>query len=309
MKKWVKKERFPKELRNTLIHKCNQEDIQTLYVKNNKNKHIIFFVKNKLIKIRNWFSIEIGNKFEVPFMSVFLTQKCTLRCINCSDLMPYYKEPKSFPYKKILFCLKRYLSVVDGVHFLLLCGGETFLYSELDKMLEFCINEKKIRNIGIVTNGTIIPNERLCKLLSDPKVRVRISNYKCVGEKRKQTIRYLESHGVLIEDLKRQKWYDVGDFSNRARNVSQMEQIFSQCMMNNCFEINKNKVIYCARQRSGDLGLTPQIPETDYVSLKIKNKKQLKKELLHMYEKKFLTTCNYCDGITRQSKRVIPGEQ
>ena len=305
----IKKERenrIPKNLRKILIQKCNQEDFQSLVSENGGN---VCYIKKAIVKVKNRLLIEVGNRFEVPFMSVFLTQKCTLRCVNCSDLMPYYKRPESFPAEKVLFCLKRYLSAVDSVHFLLLCGGETFLYPELDKILEFCIGENKIKHIGIVTNGTLIPDDKVCGLLANPRIRVRISNYRCVREKRKKTLQYLTNHGILIEDLKGQKWYDVGDFACRGRDVRQMEHIFSQCLMNNCFEINRNKVIYCARQRGGELGLTPQIPKQDYVSLKIKNKGRLRKELLHMYEKKYLQTCNYCDGITGQSKRVTPGEQ
>lgn len=309
MIKYIPSKRIPKRIRSVLIQKCNQEDFQTLYVKSRDKNLISNFTNRIYIKIRNWMFVEIGNKFEVPFISVFLTQKCSLRCINCSDLIPFYKEPQSFPCNKVLFCLQRYLASVDSVHFLLLCGGETFLYPDLENILLFCIKEKKIRNIGIVTNGTIIPNKRVCDLLSNSKIRVRVSDYKCVNKKRKQTICYLKNNGVLIEELRRQKWYDVGGFSERGRNVMQMKQIFGQCLMNNCFEINKNKVIYCARQRSSELGLTPKMSPDDYVSLKIEKKEQLKKELLNMYQKSFITTCNYCDGITQQSRRVIPGEQ
>lgn len=160
-----------------------------------------------------------------------------------------------------------------------------------------------------MTNGTIIPSDELCELMANPKVRVRVSAYKCVREKRKSAIEHLKKRGVLVEDLEGQKWYDVGGFEKRGRNKRQLEQIFQQCSMNKCFEINKNKVIYCARQRGGELGLVPQMPTEDYVSLKIKDSDTLRNQLLHMYDKRFLAACDYCDGITSRSRQIVPGEQ
>lgn len=300
---------IPREIKQTLLEKCNQEDVTTLNIKYQKKKKMAFFIEKQYKLFRNRLQIQVANHFEVPFMSVLVTQKCTLRCLKCSDLIPYYKRPENFKCEKVLFYLKRFLVVVNHVHFLLLCGGETFLYPDLDRILEFCLEEKKIENIGIVTNGTVFPDENLCKILKNKKIRIRVSDYKCVREKRKKVVQYLQEKGIRVEDLKGQKWYDVGGFEKRGRNAEQLKEVFDQCEMNQCFEINGEKVIYCARQRGGELGLMPENPSEDYVSLKGNSRTKLRNALLHMYDKNFLMACNYCDGITRQSKRVTPGVQ
>lgn len=309
IKNEFKKDKVSKEIRQKLVEGCSQEDILSLEIDHGKNDIFFCDIKNRIIKGRNWLRINAFGKFEVPFMSVLITQKCTLRCKYCSDLMPYYENPQHFIYDKIIFYLNKYLSVVDQVHFLLLCGGETFLYPDLKKLLQYCIKEKKILKIGIVTNGTILPDSEMCKLLADPKVRVRVSDYKSVRKKRKEAVRYLKKCGVVVEDLSGQKWYDVGGFNKRGRSNRQLQELFHECAMNRCFEINQSRVIYCARQRSGEIGLTPEIPRQDYVSLKIKNRQILRQKLIEMYDKKFLATCDYCDGITRYSQEVIAGEQ
>lgn len=298
-----------KEIRRKLVEECSQEDILSLDVKYAKSDSTFCHIRDGIIIFKNWFRVNVLGKFEVPFMSVLITQKCTLRCKYCSDLMPYYENPQHFMYDKIVFYLEKYLSVVDQVHFLLLCGGETFLYPDLERLLRHCIEEKKILQIGIVTNGTIFPDSEMCKLLANPKIRVRVSDYQSVRKKRKEVVRYLKERGVIVEDLSGQKWYDVGGFYKRGRSDRQLRQLFHECSMNRCFEINQSRVIYCARQRSGEIGLTPEIPHEDYVSLKIKNRRILRRKLIEMYDKKFLTTCDYCDGITRYSQEVTAGEQ
>lgn len=305
----MNKKKISKTIKKCLLDKCNQEDIWFLKLKYGEGHNTIYRALRKITQISNWFRIQICNKFEVPFMSVFLTQKCTLRCRNCSDLIPYYKRPENFDGRKILCCLKKYLSAVDCVHLLLLAGGESFIYPELEKVLKFCIHEGKIKRIAIVTNGTVIPDNNLCRWLKNPKVRVRVSHYSCVEEKRKKVIQFLKSQGVFVEDLEGQKWFDVGGFEKRERSEKQLKWIFSHCSMNRCFEINKNNITYCARQRGAELGLMPGNPKQDYVSLKGKEKNCLRHELLQMYDKDFLVACNYCDGITEKSVEIIPGEQ
>ncbi len=303
------RDRIPKNIKKNLIEKCNQEDTLFLQLRHGNCNTTIYNIQKKMIQIGNWFRILLCNKFEVPFMSVLLTQKCTLRCENCADLIPYYKRPENFDSRKIIFCLKKYLTAVDSVHLLLLSGGESFIYPDLNKVLDFCIHEKRVKRVCVVTNGTVIPDDKICKLLSNLKVMVRVSYYSCVKEKREKTIHFLREHNILVQDLKGQKWFDVGGFEKRGRNGKQLKWIFQHCSMNNCFEINKNNVLFCARQRGGELGLTPKIPRQDYVSLREKSSNCLRQELLQMYDKDFLDTCDYCDGITERSLRIIPGKQ
>ena len=160
-----------------------------------------------------------------------------------------------------------------------------------------------------MTNGTVIPDDNMCRILVNPKIMVRVSYYSCVREKREKMVSFLREHNILVQDLKGQKWFDVGGFDKRGRDEKQMKWIFQHCAMNNCFEINKNNVLYCARQRAGELGLTPPILKQDYVSLREKSTSCLRKKLLQMYDKEFLSTCDYCDGITERSSRIMPGKQ
>lgn len=303
-RKWI-----PEKIRKRLIEECSQEDMLSLDIVYGKGDTGLYKMRNKAITLRNQIMVDIFGNLEVPFMSVLLTQKCTLRCKYCSDLIPHYTDPIHFSGREVIYWLKKYLSVVDHVHFLLLCGGETLLYPELERILIHCLREKKILKIGIVTNGTIMPSDRLCSLLANKKVRVRISDYKCVKEKREKTIQYLKDHRVIVEDLKGQKWFDVGGFEKRNRSTRQLMRLFHDCSMNRCFEINRNKVIYCARQRGGELGLIPKMPSNDHVSLRTDDRHALRTDLLNMYDKAFLAACDHCDGITRYSAEVVAGEQ
>lgn len=302
----MQKNKDEMEIRKALLQLCNQEDMSCLNTVM-ADKRFLADICKFMVKARNKFYIMFLGRFEASFMSLFVTQKCTLKCQKCSDLIPFYKNPQSFQLKSLIKDTKRYLSAVDSVHFFLICGGETFLYPDLEDLIKYLVKQRKIRHIGITTNGTIIPADSLCRLLAKEKIIVRVSDYKCVHKKRVELIKKLKKHGIFIDDLRGQKWYDVGEFENRNRNQDELAQLYKECRMKRCFEINQGKVIYCARQRGGELGLMPLPKRFEYVSLDQRN--GLRNDLLNMYNIKYLSTCNYCDGIMNRSKRVVPGLQ
>lgn len=303
-----RKKPIPKSIKKTLISKCNNQD-RTILRLFRKEDTWRYKMECLLLNWKNRFRIEYLDRFDVPFISVFLTQRCTLKCRKCSDLIPYYQCPQNFPVEEVESNIRKYLSAVDSVHYLLLAGGETFLYPELARIITFCLAQEKIKNIGIVSNGTVLPTDEMCRLLKNPKISVRVSAYPCVEKQRGRMLQKLRQNYVMIEDLQGQKWYDVGDFQKRNRNKRQLQQVFQHCEMNQCFEIDRDKVLYCARQRGCEVGVTPAPLKGEYVLLKTGNHMRLRKELLRMYAQTSLSTCDYCDGITEQSREIIPGEQ
>lgn len=141
--------RIPKNIRQVLIEKCDQEDIQSLNVRCGKDRDFTYFIKKELIRMRNRFLVDFANKFEAPFMSVFLTQRCTLQCVNCSDLIPYYRKPENFDCGKVLFCLKKYLTVVDSVHFFCYVVEKHFCIRNLVEFFNFVYKKRKSGKLAL----------------------------------------------------------------------------------------------------------------------------------------------------------------
>ena len=57
-------------------------------------------------------------------------------------------------------------------------GGEPFLNKDLDKIINKLLKSNKIQRIEVVTNGTIIPNNKeLLNILSNSRVNISISKY------------------------------------------------------------------------------------------------------------------------------------
>ena len=73
----------------------------------------------------------------MPILEVFITERCTLRCRDCSHLIPEYKAPKNYEMKEIINVLENVLKVVDKISDLIILGGEPVLHMELYKLIEW----------------------------------------------------------------------------------------------------------------------------------------------------------------------------
>ena len=99
----------------------------------------------------------IQNRFEQPHVEMPISTRCNFHCRDCSNLIPYYKNPADFELNMLISDIDDFLSHVDRVHRFIIMGGETFLYRELHKLLSYMIRHRKIDLIHLFTNGSIIP--------------------------------------------------------------------------------------------------------------------------------------------------------
>ena len=112
-----------------------------------------------------------------------VTEKCSLRCKDCSHLMPYYKCPQDTNIAKNKVAFDLLLDHVDYIAELRILGGEPFINKEIYKLIEDYFNNPKIQTISIYTNGTIIPDEKTLVALGYDNVKVHISDYKINHDK------------------------------------------------------------------------------------------------------------------------------
>lgn len=84
----------------------------------------------------------------------FVTEVCNLRCSHCFDFF-YEEGPKRKPHELTLDEIDRMTKSLGELLFLLPTGGETFLRSDLPKIIELYYRNCRLRNVGMPTNGTL----------------------------------------------------------------------------------------------------------------------------------------------------------
>jgi MoaA/NifB/PqqE/SkfB family radical SAM enzyme len=98
----------------------------------------------------------------IEIANLLLTRKCNLKCSYCNLVKDYQDKPNIYPdmsyYHNLYFTGEQWCDIIQRLvaHnnnvFVILYGGEPFLYRDLDKVLDYC-NKQKV-NYTIISNTT-----------------------------------------------------------------------------------------------------------------------------------------------------------
>ena len=191
-------------------------------------------------------------KLTITSLSLRITSRCTLKCRDCSFLVPFQPERSDFPLEEITMSLRYFCKMVDGILDLTIHGGETFLYSDFVSLINEIVCLPKIINIVIVTNGTIIPTGEVLRLCADNAIRIRVSEYGEHSSKVDELREKCKEYGVSVSDFQRiRKWFDIGT-TKHNRDDNQNRIIAENCPFNDgknkrILGLYKGGIYLCAR--------------------------------------------------------------
>lgn len=238
-------------------------------------------------------------KFHIDHLEIVVGSKCSLHCKRCANLMQYYEHPVEFPLGELKAdCLKLLeLDICfDCVH---LIGGEPLLYKGLPELITLLNDSGKVKNIRVITNGTIMPSNSLLKYLQLRKVHVLISNYIHIGAKTNEVYQFLKRSGVNTR-ITTAAWFNYHhNFSGYNRSPEELKKTYSSCCVA-CHEMLNGEIHLCPTSAHGMyLGLIPR-DENSFVSIRHNGSKQEKRKvtsrLKRLLNQQVPNACDYCSG-------------
>ena len=155
-------------------------------VKNEKYQKIY---KKNLKKYKN-------SKVELDFLEVWVGKTCNLRCRDCLHMIPYIKQKKLEVSRLIRDC-KRLLELCS-INYFSIAGGEPFCCKNLFELIDFVTESADLKDGKIVTNGTVIPDERTIDALRrmNGKLEIRVDVYPGQADKTAKFIKILEENEI-----------------------------------------------------------------------------------------------------------------
>ena len=247
---------------------------------------------------------EFENKFLIKYLDIVVTERCSMKCLDCSNLMQYYKNPKNSNFNELKFSLERLMKIVDGVYEFRVIGGEPFINKELDKILSLMVSYDHLQNIVIYTNAQHIPRGNTLEVLKNPKIKLDITNYKKVNRSAK--------HDRLVETLKENNikyvthvanlWTDSGRVKYRNLGDEELKDMFMNCCVNDVLSLLNGKIYRCPFSANAhNLNAIPN-DKRDIVNISDSqiSDEEIKNQLKSLYTRKdrkdFISACNYCGG-------------
>ena len=237
----------------------------------------------------------------IVHLDVVLTECCTLKCRNCSNLMQYYQHPENLDAEEVIAGLKRIFASMR-VSQLKLLGGEPFVCQKgLIRVLEY-LKEASDRfdEVDIITNGTLIPSDECINAMKNtPKLKVIFSNYGELSKKLAEFSELCGREGIAFDIVEDEFWWDFGGMKMRQEKESKTQHRFDGCYSRRlCTTLYRGKLYVCPRQAHAiRLGLvheesaeTVDVMKSDY-----QDPKKLRDAVYALIDRKNrISSCKYC---------------
>ncbi|MDE7432050.1 MAG: 4Fe-4S cluster-binding domain-containing protein [Lachnospiraceae bacterium] len=260
----------------------------------------------------NYFKAAKGTDLTIVHLGFCVSERCSLKCKDCSFLMQYYQHPQNIDLEFYKPALDRFIETIDYISEFRIYGGEPFMNPDMYKLLKWYKGCEKINTLSIYTNGTIIPNARTLESMKSKKVKVHISNYGHNMDKVDKLVKVLEQEGITYFERKYDTWCNAGDLSPKNHTGQKLEEIYSNCFATNCYSFLKGKFYACPRAAHAvNLEAMPDVVQdrVDFnnENLSIEQLQQQLRELMH--NRRYIAACAYCDGLDNHVAGVKPAVQ
>jgi len=236
----------------------------------------------------------------IKSLDVQITERCSLKCTNCSNLMQYYEKPVNSDLNQLFLAIDRFMQCVNKIYEFRVLGGDPFMNKELYKVVNKLKEYKQVQKIIIYTNAKIVPKGENLSCLQDDKVILDITNYGEASTKHDEIVKVCEENNVPYSTTLTTVWQDSGrilPFQNRSPEENKKK--FINCCNSDILSMLHGKLYRCPF--SANITNLKAIPEnkSEIVDLCDENIPiaKLKEEIKSLtYNKDFLTACQYCNG-------------
>lgn len=264
--------------------------------------------------LRYYYRLKYRNKkINLPMLEVWVGKSCTMKCKYCCHLIPYIKA-EFFPVNDLILDCEKIL-LISNIGYFSIVGGEPFTNKDLYKLLDYIAEKKEIKNGKIVTNGTVIPDERTTRSLIalNNKLEIHVDRYPSRTDRTDDFCRYLKKHKIpfCVTDSSEWRWKDLGLPGLKEQTAAITRKRFRNCWNKKCFTLAHGFFSCCPR------GITTcevfGQKQNQYDCFNINKTNLLETKVgIAVSMNKFITKdfCRYCLGMSnRNTSSVLPGEQ
>ena len=264
-------------------------------------EHIKYLIRTCLHHHDNYLHPE---RLTVQSIDLIVTERCSMKCRDCSNLMQYYEEPQNADLNEMLSTIDSICSEMDEVYEFRVIGGEPFMNREWHLVVEKLTSMENVRRVSIFTNATILPREHQWPSLQHEKVRLFITEYD-MSRKLQPLLQELEARGIAYVSERANGWTDCAALGKHNRTIPEQEAIFQQCCAKNLATLADGKLYRCPfAANAAKLHAVPDYTD-DYLVMPV-SKEQIRQFLRG---KTYIETCDHCAGRSYGAPVITPAIQ
>ena len=266
-------------------------------------EHIKYLVRTCLHHHANYLHPE---RLTVQNVDLMITEKCSMKCRDCSNLMAYYEHPENADMAQMLAMIDGLCDKMDEIYEFRVIGGEPFMHKELHTVVEYVCHKPNVLKVAIFTNATILPRAHQWAALQHEKMRLFITDYDALSRNIKPLVAELERRGIAFVNEKANNWTDCASLEKHNRTLAENEALFAQCCAKNLATLADGRLYRCPfAANAAKLKAVPDYQD-DYLVVEQASREELR---AFLRDKTHIETCDHCNGRSYADPEIVPGIQ
>ncbi len=266
-------------------------------------EHVKYLIRTCLHHHDNYMHPE---RLTVQSVDLMITEKCSMKCRDCSNLMQYYEHPENAEMAEMLAMIDGLCSKMDEIYEFRVIGGEPFMHKELHTVVAHVCAKPNVQKVAIFTNATIVPRDHQWEALRHEKVRFFITDYDALSRNIRPLVEALDTRGIPYVSEKANGWTDCASLEKHNRTVAQNEAIWTACCAKNLATLADGRLYRCPfAANAAKLRAVPDYPG-DYLALESASREDIK---TFLRGKKMIETCDHCNGRSYSDAVIVPAIQ
>ena len=249
----------------------------------------------------------------VRSVDLVITERCSLRCRDCSNLMQYYRSPMNLRPTELIRDVDRLLSHVDLLSELRIIGGEPLMHPAFRLIVTELLKRERIGRIVIFTNGTIVPEESALDALANEKTTFMITDYGSLSGNVVKLEEQLSARGISYFTNPIEEWNDCASIVRHGRSLADLTALFDACCAKNLTTLLHGRLYRCPFMANATNLKAIRSASEDSVKLLdlVEMPHGTAKETLRdfLYRRDCFAACDACAGRPYGAKGIPPAIQ
>ena len=239
-------------------------------------------------------------------IDIIITEKCTLKCKDCSNLMQFYETPENHSFIKVTNDFSKLIKSINLVLEVRLIGGEPFINKEIYDFIDFYMQQEKVLKVVVYTNATIkLKQERLLKYKGNLKLIFSITNYGLLSKSTEIVIEMLENLNIAYRSEPPNNWTDSGKIIEKRESFLENQDIFEKCCAKNTFTQMNGKLYRCPFAANAEQ--LEAIPKSKSNAININDDTDMINKFI--LNTQYIDACSFCNGRSHDMPEITPAVQ
>jgi MoaA/NifB/PqqE/SkfB family radical SAM enzyme len=266
-------------------------------------EHVQYLIRTCLHHHDNYLQPE---RLTVQSVDLMITEKCSMKCRDCSNLMQYYEHPENADMGQMLGMIDGLCAKMDEIYEFRVIGGEPFMHREIDKVVAHVCAKPNVRKVSIFTNATIVPREHQWAAFQHPKVRFFITDYDELSRNIRPLVEALDDRKIAYVSEKANGWTDCASLEKHNRTLSENEALWRACCAKNLATLADGRLYRCPFSANATkLGAVPD-HAGDYLAVAGAQRDEIRDFLRG---KTHIEACDWCNGRSYDAPVIKAGIQ